>query len=409
MIRVCTFLLLFFLVASNTAGMPTGRDLASPSSSPSSPDQCKEGVVRLTYSVATDFSTSSTGVCDYNYISGTCDPISGVKFSDNGKAWDVVLSYTKDTLTLTADGFGPIMVIKQSAVDIFPIKDSISVSSDGRVFTGSIGCQCGYEKVMDNSVGFYCRLPKASLKKMANPSPKVERTVTKYFPLDCRAECENDNKCVLSSYDYVKKECYFHYKDSFSADYKTQDAKGDVVVFPGRSLPIMEGFSTKMSEGIRKQHAPTFMGYAKDEAHQTNTFLLLADMAYKGSSRTARANSVDPFSTVASIKSSILSLTNANGTTQLPVLDGPSTISSLMTGKEALSALDRAIISAQSSQDDCPEGTYQKDDGRFTCVLCPIGEYQDEAGQSQCKKCPDDKCCPVEGLLNPIPKTSSSC
>eukprot|EP01135_Chromosphaera_perkinsii_P005400 Nk52_evm5s346 gene=Nk52_evmTU5s346 len=346
--------LLVWLAVSGAKAMPARRDA-------SSPDQCHEGVVRLTYSLSTQFSKSSPVACDYNYIAGTCKPVTGVKFSANGKLWQVHLEYTKDELTLKAEGYGTITKIRQAMEDIFPLKNSITIASDGVVFTGSLSCRCGYETVMDDKVGLYCRLPKASLTKMVSPAPKVENTIIKYFPLECREECQQENKCVLATYDYVKKECHFYSKDGFAAQYQMEDAKGDVVVFAGSSLPIMEGFSIKMAEGMRKQNAPTFLGYAKNEAHETGTFLALASMAYtKKKEKTflyAPSSALDPFATVASIKSSVLGLSSANGTKQLPVLDGPSTIHLLMAGKEALSTLDRTIISTQASQDVARLGT----------------------------------------------------
>ena len=356
-----------FLVFLSISAAPVTLLNDSPSLSNKHPESCSLPVMKMAFSLTTNFTSSvEKEECLFDFVEVSCGPVKGIMFSSGGSLYEVSLiynqydDYRKASIlqAITNSGIAVVDLYEPKST-IFPKTDFLSISSNGVSLQAELECQCGYEMGFNEKSGHFCRITGASQTHVLDPPPVIEKTEIVYFPLDCRTACDSDQKCVLARYDYVKKTCDIHYKENFQQGAVLQEisANSDAILFPGTDNHILQDFGEMMANALEIP-SERFMGAAHDAARQTESFVKLLKKAYfpvkelsrgKGSEDPSSVYSDISYRTLEGIVESVLSLSDPNNAANLPALNGPSTIKAINTGKEALSSLERAIAQLRLS------------------------------------------------------------
>ena len=312
-------------------------------------DSCPSNIAQLEFEIKAV--TSGKIKCDYSYLNGTCGNVP-IVYTEGKGPHDTLVVYTPDSLEVkTTSGVTIAFLNKENFDALLPMTDIVNVTSNGISIVASLSCQCDYERVLASDVGFYCRIPGKSLLKETNPTPiafKTERNV--FYPLDCRAKCQSNDKCVHATFDYKMKTCLFHGTQSFSASYSEipVDADKDKIALFGTEQQILSNYATSLENSLSKEHR-TFMQFAYDEADRVFHFFFYFQFAYVGdldeSVKTAKAVQI-----VKRLATSVRNLRKFSDDKMLPGLNGPNTIDHLLTGQEAITSLEVEIAQQKTNQ-----------------------------------------------------------
>eukprot|EP01135_Chromosphaera_perkinsii_P010357 Nk52_evm29s2118 gene=Nk52_evmTU29s2118 len=329
--------------------------------------------------VDTKFTKNAKIACDYVYKEGICGPLA-VQYSAGQPPHKTYLKNTlDDNLSVVGKDGQVIMKLPHSLYDLLPTKKFIQHTSSGFTITISLKCKEGYTEVYSQSdqVGFYC------VSSLFNEMPskylddlKEYRIFEKVFhPLNCEHICEQQDRCVLATYNYHTKKCNLHnaegipeLTDEFEWD---KLSKSGVSQNDGTKTIALYGswnnfaliFAEKMTKALQNtvnsdlnnhansaekwKHPAPLAKQVSDQIAFFNEFRNFMSLEKKGSTKKLKY-----LNSIFALSQFVLSLpydeVSGNG---LPPLDGPSIVKHLLVGKEELSSFDRKLVRYDTNSD----------------------------------------------------------
>eukprot|EP01135_Chromosphaera_perkinsii_P005177 Nk52_evm3s321 gene=Nk52_evmTU3s321 len=297
--------------------------------------------------------SESSMECDYHYGENVCGPVD-VVYKTGSAPISTRLRYTLQSVSFEAQrqdsSWKSLITFEKKFETVFPLTKDIGWQSNRIQVKASISCTCGYEEVDNWNVGIYCRLKGASLTSKPKLYPKSSEVRERvYYPLDCEALCASSPECVLATYHYVKKECHFHFANSFqemSSEVAHNDPEKDWVVFTGSKDSIVVEFSSYVITHLERENKHELISNAKALVGKLDCFHFLVSKSWNHNGKTMEKTGF-----IKTVTNSIATLVLEAEHNSLPSLNGRHLIEVLKQGETPLKVFEDTIESLNARSD----------------------------------------------------------